>query len=211
MSGEWAVRYLGVAGRELRVRRIPPPAPRRCRRRGTARRCRGAAAALQRVQQRRQHARAARADRVAERDGAAVDVHPCRIDAELVDHRDRLHRERFVDLEEVDVGQLPADLFARPCAPLPPASSAPASAPARSSPAPTMRASGVRPSARARSAAMTTSAAAPSLTPGALPAVTRAVLLERRLQRAERLGRGVFAHRFVAIDDDRVALLLRDA
>ena len=38
----------------------------------------------------------------------------------------------------------------------------------------------------------------------------RAVLLERRLQPAERLGRRVCANRFVAIDDERLALLLRN-
>ena len=62
-----------------------------------------AVALLERVEERGQDARAARADRVAERDGAAVDVDLRRIDAELFQHRDRLHRKRFVDLEQIHV------------------------------------------------------------------------------------------------------------
>ena len=70
--------------RAVRSTSARPPARRRCRRRGTASRCRASRLpALQRVEQRRQHARAARADRVTERDGAAVDVDARRIDAEL--------------------------------------------------------------------------------------------------------------------------------
>src|SRR5206468_12861798 len=68
-------------------------------------------AALQRIDQRGEHAAAARSDRVAERDGAAVDVDAVAIDAELVEHRHRLDREGFVELEEVDVLQIPAGFF----------------------------------------------------------------------------------------------------
>src|SRR5262249_45983096 len=59
-------------------------------------------AVLQRVEQRRQHPAPARSDRVAERNRAAIDVDFRGIDAELVQHGDGLHRERFVQLEEVD-------------------------------------------------------------------------------------------------------------
>ena len=106
--------------------------------------------------------------------------------------------------------ELPAGLLARRGAPLRPASSARTSAPGRSSPAPTMRASGVRPSACARSAAITTSADAPSLTPGALPAVTVPSFLNAGFSAASACGGGVGADRLVAIDDERRALLLRD-
>src|SRR5688572_13391920 len=63
--------------------------------------CRDAASrgtALHGVNQRRQHARAAGADGVPERDGAAVHVDAGRIDAELAHDGDGLHRERLVDL-----------------------------------------------------------------------------------------------------------------
>ena len=66
-------------------------------------------ASLHRIEQRRQDPRAAGADRVAERDRAAVHVDARRIDPELAHHRDRLDREGFVDLEEVDVVQVPTD------------------------------------------------------------------------------------------------------
>src|SRR6266545_4969883 len=69
------------------------------------------AAAAQRVDQRGEHARAARPNRMADRDGAAVHVHLCGFDPELAEHGDHLHRERFVDLEEVHVLQVPADLL----------------------------------------------------------------------------------------------------
>ncbi len=57
----------------------------------------------QRVHERRQDARAARADRMAERHGPAVDVHLRRVEAELARDRQRLHGERLVQLEEIDV------------------------------------------------------------------------------------------------------------
>src|SRR4030088_238444 len=57
------------------------------------------ASRFQRVEQRRQHAAAARADRVAEPSGAAVDVALGRIDPELVEHGDRLHRISLVQVE----------------------------------------------------------------------------------------------------------------
>ena len=45
-----------------------------------------------------------------ERYGAAVHVDARRIDSELAHHRDGLNGERFVDLEQVDVIELPSDL-----------------------------------------------------------------------------------------------------
>ena len=66
-----------------------------------------------------------------------------------------------------------------------------------------MRASGVRPRAAASAADITTTAAAPSLSPGALPAVTVPVRVKAGFSARERHRRGVLAHRFVAIDDDR--------
>ena len=121
-----------------------------------------------------------------------------------------LHRERFVDLEEVDVLQIPADLLRdladgfdrRHHHQLRRQAARRLADDARERREPER-------AARVLSD-VTTSAAAPSLTPGALPAVTRAVLLERRLQRAERFDGGVGADRLVAVDDDRVALALRD-
>ncbi len=64
------------------------PRRRRCRRRGTAWRCRACRRGrLQRVEQRRQHAGAASADRVAEGDRAAVDVDLRGVDAKLANDR----------------------------------------------------------------------------------------------------------------------------
>ena len=53
--------------------------------------------------QRQQQARAGHPERMAERDGAAVDVDPLAIEAELLLDREVLRRERFVDLDEIDV------------------------------------------------------------------------------------------------------------
>src|SRR5262252_3608649 len=71
-------------------------------------------AVLERVEQRRENPAAARTDRVAERDCAAVDVDPARLEAEFVEHGHRLNGERFVQLPKVDVLQLPADLLRQP-------------------------------------------------------------------------------------------------
>ena len=150
------------------------------------------------------------ADRVAERHRAAVDVDPrrdrCRAraspppPARRTLRSARTDRRRAIDqpaffstLRVASTGVISSIFGARPlvaCA--------------------TMRASGVRPSAVARSALITTSAAAPSLTRRRVAGGDRAVLLERRLQRAQRLGGRVGADRLVAIEDERVALLLRD-
>src|SRR4051794_24064022 len=65
-----------------------------------AERCDAALAAVraQRVQQRDQHPRAAGADRVAQRDRAAVDVQAVPVDAKLAAISDHLRREGLVDL-----------------------------------------------------------------------------------------------------------------
>src|SRR5580765_1221059 len=69
-----------------------------------------------------------------------------------------------------------------------------------------MRASGVRPSCLARCAVITTTPAAPSLRPEALPAVTDPALSKAR----QRLGAGLLVDELVGGEDDRIALLLRD-
>ena len=169
-------------------------------------------ALLQRVQQRGQDARAAGADRMSERDGAAVDVHPCRdrcrarrstaIDwtenASLISNRstsasfqptflaslaDRLDRRHQHVLRRQPARRLADDARQR-------------------------RDARVRTRA---SADITTSAAAPSLTRRRVAGGHGSVLRERRLA-APRAPRCVVsgADRFVAIEHDRVAFLLRN-
>src|SRR5580765_2138134 len=55
-----------------------------------------------------QHARARGADRMTERDGAAVHVHLLRVPAHLAVDRDRLRGEGFVDLHEIEILRFPA-------------------------------------------------------------------------------------------------------
>ena len=55
------------------------------------------------VEQRAEDARAARADRVAERDRAAVDVDARGVELEPADARERLRGERLVQLDEIEV------------------------------------------------------------------------------------------------------------
>ena len=108
---------------------------------------------------------------------------------ELAHDRDRLHRERLVQLEEVDVVERPADLLQRR---LRTASTGVISTNFGARPLVAcaddarQRRRGRAP--RAASAAITTSAAAPSLTPGALPAVTVPSFLNAGFSVAERLG-----------------------
>src|SRR6516162_4819793 len=64
-----------------------------------------AAALFERVDQRGHEAGAAGAERVADRDGAAVDVGLCQIRAGVVGPRHHDGRERLVHLEQVDVVQ----------------------------------------------------------------------------------------------------------
>ena len=111
---------------------------------------------------------------MAERDGAAVGVHVRGVvgQAELAQHRERLRGEGLVELDHVDLRRAsgpraPAALRVAGTGPMPMMRGAtPAAA------MPTTRAIGVRPCARAAASEATISAAAPSLTPEALPAVT---------------------------------------
>ena len=75
--------------------------------------------------------------------------------------------------------------------------------------APRKRARGVRPLRFAASSVATIRAAAPSLTPEALPAVTVPSGRTIGLQLGQRLDAGL-ARMLVAVDDDRIALALRD-
>src|SRR4051812_39566873 len=63
------------------------------------------------VQQSCQHARAARADRMAERDRAAVHVHAIPVPAQLLAVGQCLRRERFVGFDEIVVRDLAARLL----------------------------------------------------------------------------------------------------
>src|SRR5262249_13307014 len=63
------------------------------------------------IEQRRQNPAAARSDRVAQGARAAFYIPLGRLEAELLEHGDRLHRERLVELPEVDVLKLPAGLL----------------------------------------------------------------------------------------------------
>ena len=131
-----------------------------------------AAARLQRVHQRRQDACAAGADRMSQRDRAAVDVDFRGIELELADDGQRLRGEGFVQLDEVEVVERRGP---RAATALRIASTGPMPMIIGSTPAvqyARMRASGLRPSSCAFFAVAITSAAAPSLMPDALPAVT---------------------------------------
>ena len=66
----------------------------------------------------------------------------------------------------------------------------------------TMRASGFLPRFAASLAVISTTAAAPSLMPDALAAVTRAFLVEGRAQLGDRLERGAGLGIFVGVDHD---------
>src|SRR5215207_5174529 len=115
------------------------------------------------MEERHEYPRAAGADRVAERDRAAVGVDPLGVDAQLLDHGERLGRERLVELEEVDVSQLKPGLLERAAhagtGPMPMIlGSTPTDAWLSTVP------NDSRPRSRALRADMTTIAAAPSLT-----------------------------------------------
>ena len=56
------------------------------------------------MQERDDEPRAAHPERMAERDRTTVHVHLRAVEAELAHHRDRLRRERLVQLDEVEVG-----------------------------------------------------------------------------------------------------------
>src|SRR5258708_36897302 len=68
---------------------------------------------LQRMQQRHDQPRAGGADRMAERAGAAMDVEPVAGNGEIALGRHSDHRERPVELEQVDGTEAPAGLVGR--------------------------------------------------------------------------------------------------
>src|SRR5450631_730656 len=65
------------------------------------------------VEQRGQYARAGGADRMADGDGAAIDVDLGRIPAEVLIDRASLRRESFIRFDQVEVLFLPAGLLER--------------------------------------------------------------------------------------------------
>src|SRR3954453_6723334 len=83
----------------------PPPAPRA--------RAEPATTPAQLVHERDRDARARHADRVTERDRTAVDVDDVVGDAEVAPLREADGREGFVELEQVDVGDLAVDWLER--------------------------------------------------------------------------------------------------
>ncbi len=73
-------------------------------------------ALLHLIDQRGEDARARGADRVADRDRAAVDVDLVGVPAELLADRKRLRGEGFVGFDQVEIGDRPAGLLQRaPC------------------------------------------------------------------------------------------------
>jgi hypothetical protein len=152
---------------------------------------------------------AAGADRVTERDRTAVHVHflrvelqlartpsDCAANASLSSHNPTSPLESFVFCKSFSIaGQGPMPMID---------GSTPALA------APRMIAIGFKPAAFARSSDMTTSAAAPSLMPDALPRGHAAVLLECRTQLREHVDVGAGARMLVLLEVDRIALLLRE-
>ena len=72
-------------------------------------------AALQLVEQRAQDDAAGGAQRVAHRDGAAVDVDAVRVDAQVARRLHRHHGEGLVDLPQVDVRAPPCRPWPAPC------------------------------------------------------------------------------------------------
>ena len=132
----------------------------------------GAALALEAPEQADDEADAARAERMAERDRAALGVDRVLVEAEAPDAGDDLRRERLVDLDRVEVGDGPARCARGPSAvdgtgPRPMmCGGTPAEAVA------TTRPRGVRPCASTARSLATTIAPAPSDSGDALPAVT---------------------------------------
>ena len=62
-------------------------------------------ATAQLEQQREKESRAGHPERMAQRDGTAVDVDPVAIELQLLLDREILRREGLVDFDEIDVGQ----------------------------------------------------------------------------------------------------------
>src|SRR5215212_6758085 len=65
---------------------------------------------FKRMQQRHDQACAGGADGMAERTGAAIDIQSVAGDTQIALRRHRYHRERLVDLEQIDVTNAPAHL-----------------------------------------------------------------------------------------------------
>ena len=123
--------------------------------------------------QRQQQARARHAERMAERDRAAVDVDLLAIQAELLLDGEVLRRERFVDFDQVDVGEReagasPARRAIAGAGPMPMIAGSTPTVAHAGEPADRLR--GRAPSRPSRDARI--SAAPPSTMPLALPAVT---------------------------------------
>ena len=153
---------------------------------------------------------AGHADRVAERDRAAVDVDLVRVDAELAGGHDADGGERLVDLDEVEVGAARCPPWRSAAAiALAGCSCRLASGPATTPCAP-ISASQVRPSSSALALLITTTAAAPSEICEAEPAVM--------VPSVENAGRSLPRDSAVVsprmpssvLNYDRVALALRD-
>ena len=144
-----------------------------------------------RLRERAEDPGAGRAERVADRDRAALGVDDLRVDLPGVDAGQRLHRERLVELDRADVG--PADAGPGQSAGWPPRpgrSRSPAGR-ARGRRGPAIRASGsmpIEPAAAgpSRSAAPT----APSLSGEALPAVIVPSGRNAGFSAGQLLGRG---------------------
>ena len=169
-----------------------------------------AAAALQLERQVQGDPGAGHADRVAQRDGAAVDVDLVLVDAQLAGRDEPDRGERLVDLDEVEVGRARCPPSRRPCAiALAGCSCRLASGPATTPCAP-ISASQVRPSSSALALLITTTAAAPSEICDAEPAVI--VPSEANAGRSLPRLSAVVSPRMPSsvVNVDRVALALRD-
>ena len=160
---------------------------------------------FQRVEQCREHAAAARADGVAERHGAAVDVHLALVESEFMRHGDRLHGEGLIQFDQVHVasdqpifvsslrtastGVISTSFGARPLVAWP-----------------TMRASGVDAQRAGRPGGHHHERGCAVVHWRRVAGRDRAILLERRLQRAQRLRGRVGANRLVAVEQLHAAV-----
>ncbi len=158
------------------------------------------------VQQRDQHTRAGRTDRMTDGDGAAIDVDLRRIPAEILVDRAGLRGESLIGLDQVEVVDLPAGLLQRRARGRDRAGAHDRRIDAGMGP---RHDAGQRLEARAwrpRLAFISTTAAAPSLMPEALAAVTVPSLSKAGRSLADRLERGAVARIFSSVVDDDVAL-----
>ena len=147
---------------------------------------------------------AGHAEGVADGDGAAVDVQAVHVDAEVAVRGDHLGGEGLVDLDQVDVADGHSGAASAPAGWPRPGPRPMISGDRPLTPVATMRASGVRPSSRALVSDMMTTAAAPSLSGQQLPAVTRAVGPEDRLELLDGLQGHPCARAVVLRDDGAV-------